>query len=228
VSYILDALKKSDSERQQRQGPTLATVQHQQYAYHRSNRSWLMLLLAALVFALASAGFWLYQLGYLQLTTPRSAIPLSVSIEPGADSILPSILTPTAPPATVVAPIDRPVPVDSHALADGHGPVNSTTPVVVAPPPEPVREHSDIMPPPGTILELGQLPASLRAGVPPLDFSLHVYSTRRDQRSIIINNRMMREGETINPELALSAITPDGVVMKYRNEYFRVSILDNW
>jgi hypothetical protein len=39
---------------------------------------------------------------------------------------------------------------------------------------------------------------------------------------------MMREGEYVNPQLALSAITPDGVVMKYRNEYFRVSILDNW
>jgi general secretion pathway protein B len=78
------------------------------------------------------------------------------------------------------------------------------------------------------LLELWQLPAALRAGVPPLNFSLHVYSTRRDQRSIIINNRMMREGEYVNPQLALSAITPDGVVMKYRNEYFRVSILDNW
>jgi general secretion pathway protein B len=86
----------------------------------------------------------------------------------------------------------------------------------------------DAPPPAATLLELWQLPVALRSGMPPLDFSLHVYSTRRDQRSIIINNRMMREGEYVNPELALSAITPDGVVMKYRSEYFRVSILDNW
>jgi hypothetical protein len=165
-----------------------------------------MLLLAALVLALASAGFWLVQLGYLQFTTPRPASPLSLSAEVDADNTPPSKLISSTP---ITAPVD-------------------SVPVVVAPLPESVPEHTDTMPPPGTILELWQLPASLRAGVPPLDFSLHVYSTRRDQRSIIINNRMMREGETINPELALSAITPDGVVMKYRSEYFRVSILDNW
>ncbi len=63
MSYILDALKKSDSERQQRQGPTLASVQQQHYVYQRSSKSWVMLFFAALGLVLSVAGFWLSQMG---------------------------------------------------------------------------------------------------------------------------------------------------------------------
>jgi general secretion pathway protein B len=219
VSYILDALKKSDSERQQRQGPTLATVQQQHYVYQRSNKSWVMLFLAALAMVLSVAGFWLYQMGYLKLSLPRPVV-LSQPIA----TVKSEIPAQQAAPA-VSAPGPMVGSVDSNKAAAEYA---STMPAPTSAPAPVGQNINDTMPPAGTLLELWQLPAALRAGVPPLNFSLHVYSTRRDQRSIIINNRMMREGEYVNPQLALSAITPDGVVMKYRNEYFRVSILDNW
>lgn len=219
MSYILDALKKSDSERQQRQGPTLATVQQQHYVYHRSNKSWMMLFFASLMLVLSVAGVWLYQQGYLQISLPRPELALS---EPAATEKPESAAQQAAP--EVLAPEAVTAPVDNSQAAE----FATTVPAATRAPAQAGQGINDTMPPPGTLLELWQLPAALRAGVPPLDFSLHVYSTQREQRSIIINNRMMREGEYVNPQLALSAITPDGVVMKYRNEYFRVSILENW
>ncbi len=78
------------------------------------------------------------------------------------------------------------------------------------------------------IPELWQLPLSTRAAIPALDFSLHVYSESPEQRSIIINNRMMREGEYVDAQLQLIAITRQGVIMRFGAETFRVGILEDW
>lgn len=114
------------------------------------------------------------------------------------------------------------------ANSSGNARVESAAPELPAEPARSDALDSLSVPASQEIPELWQLPASLREGIPQLDFSLHVYSTQIDQRSIIINNRMMREGESVTPQLTLSAITPDGVVMRYRSAYFRVGIVDGW
>lgn len=218
MSYILDALKKSDSERQQRQGPALASVHQQHYFHHRSGQNWGMLLLLGFIVALGFASFWLYHLGYLQIALPapvaqqtRAATAAVLEDPVQIEAPAPSAQTTPSPDVAVVAPQAR--SLQSNSIGDSSA---AGAPV------------ADVMPSLANIRELWQLPSAQRAGIPPLEFSLHVYSSQLDQRSIIINNRMMREGEYVNPELLLKTITPDGVVMKYRNEYFRVRIVDSW
>lgn len=212
MSYILDALKKSDSERQQRQGPNLASVQHQQHFYRGSNRSWGMSFIAGLVIALACALLWLYQMGYLSISMPeaQNTTIAKAAVEPSQPAS-----TDTSTEAGIAAAVATEVAANPPAQAIA--PASNAAPAAV-----------EDVGPQGNLRELWQLPSALRAGIPALEFSLHVYSGQRDQRSIIINNRMMREGEFVNPELLLHTITPDGVVMRYRNEYFRVSIVDSW
>jgi general secretion pathway protein B len=217
LSYILDALKKSDSERQQRQGPTLATVQSPHFFSQGRSRSSLPLLLGSMFAVLLVIAVGCYQMGYLiwQLPGERAAQSLQVPVveshpvdagtaaaEPLAES--------QVNPAAGVSGVESTLSESSRDFDLATGPESS----------------AEVSSP--AIPELWQLPASLREGIPQLDFSLHVYSTRIDQRSIIINNRMMREGESVTPQLTLSAITPDGVVMRYRSAYFRVSIVDSW
>jgi general secretion pathway protein B len=210
VSYILDALKKSDSERQQRQGPTMASVQQPYFMPARRPRTSGALLLGGVVTALLGG---LYQVGYLKFQLPTEAAGSSVYAEPKA-----------APPKDVASPeAIASIPAATPSVSDKTGMANFQIELLDTAEINPLARASA-----QAIPELWQLPGSLREGIPPLDFSLHVYSTQIEQRSIIINNRMMREGEFVSPELALSAITPDGVVMRYRSEYFRVSIVDSW
>ena len=212
MSYILDALKKSDSERQQRQAPTLASVQQQHFFYQSNQRNWAGYIVGGLLLALAGAGAGLYASGYIVIGSQQGsgdAAPL-VASQTEVDAV-------QAPAATVPL-TTKPEPVRPQAAQPAPDP---------APTPQTHRVAQEA-PPLANIPELWQLPSAQRVGLPALDFSLHVYSTQQDQRSIIINNRMMREGERVTAELGLHAITPDGVVMKYRNEYFRVGIVDNW
>ncbi len=213
MSYILDALKKSDSERQQRQGPTVASVQQPHFMPARRPRASGPLLLGGVVTALLASAFWLYQVGYLKLQLPNDAAGSRVYNEPEAAPITDVV----SPEAIASTPAETPSAGDTMGVASFKTELQDTAEI------NPLAQASA-----QAIPELWQLPGPLREGIPPLDFSLHVYSTQIEQRSIIINNRMMREGEYVSPELALSAITPDGVVMRYRSEYFRVSIVDSW
>ena len=72
------------------------------------------------------------------------------------------------------------------------------------------------------------MPMALRDRLGPLQFSLHVYSVQPEQRSIIINNRMMHEGEWLTPQLLLHAITPEGVIMAAQGRYYRVPVVNDW
>ncbi len=217
MSYILDALKKSDSERQQRQGPTLTTVQSPHFFSQGRSRSSLPLLLGSMFAVPLVIAIGCYQMGYLTWQLPPGE-PASQSLQ---DPVLESHLVDAGPAA-------EPLPESPVTPAGEDGGVESALSEssrgfdLAAGPDSSIEVSSPAIP------ELWQLPASLREGIPQLDFSLHVYSTRIDQRSIIINNRMMREGESVTPQLTLSAITPDGVVMRYRSAYFRVGIVDSW
>ncbi len=194
----------------------MATVQAPHFFSPARSRIPLSLLVGGLLCALLAIFVGGYFLGYLRFQLPTvqrdAQVPLSAPT-PGSEHDAVTAARPLS---------EREVPAEtaehganSPASDIGFGLEPAVTPDATA-------ASSPAIP------ELWQLPASLREGIPQLDFSLHVYSTRIDQRSIIINNRMMREGESVTPQLTLSAITPDGVVMRYRSAYFRVSIVDGW
>ncbi len=213
MSYILDALKKSDSERQQRRGPTLATVQQPHFFSQGRSRSSVPLLLGCTFAVLLAVAFGGYRMGYLKFQLPAAGSHPKLSEDQQADVVQAGV---AAEPKLLAA------------NSSGNARVESAAPELPAEPARSDALDSLSVPASQEIPELWQLPASLREGIPQLDFSLHVYSTQIDQRSIIINNRMMREGESVTPQLTLSAITPDGVVMRYRSAYFRVGIVDGW
>ena len=69
-----------------------------------------------------------------------------------------------------------------------------------------------------------ELPVAIRAGLPDLSFAGHVYSDVPQQRLIIINNRIVREGDLIANGLCLEKIDLEGVVLRYNSTVFRVKL----
>jgi len=59
-----------------------------------------------------------------------------------------------------------------------------------------------------------------RLDLPRLD--VHVYSEEPRRRFILVNQEKYREGERLASGLVLEEILPDGMVMSYQGERFRV------
>lgn len=67
------------------------------------------------------------------------------------------------------------------------------------------------------------LPASIQNDLPKLHFAGHTYSARPEERLIIINNGIKREGDAVEPGLKLEEITWEGVIMNFRGLRFQVT-----
>lgn len=191
MSYILDALKKSDQERQQNNGPTLQTIQHHGQPEQKSSAlTWLLLLILLALLLVAGAG-----LGYYWLWGEK---PSNVMVEP----------VPPANTSVPEAPL-LPQPADQ--------------PIVAIPEPAPVVK------PKPDIVELWELPDNVQQQIPPMTFSFHVFSDNPERRTIIINNRRVKQGDTVVAGLVLEAITERGVVFDWQGDYrFSINVVENW
>ena len=67
---------------------------------------------------------------------------------------------------------------------------------------------------------LNELPASLKNALPPIRMTSHLY--RGDSRLVSINGRIMSGGVNMGEGLFLEEITPEGVIMSFRGQRFRL------
>lgn len=65
------------------------------------------------------------------------------------------------------------------------------------------------------------MPASIRKTLPVMSVAVHAYSSTPGDRLVSINGRMLREGDTLAPDLKLEQISPDGMIFTYRGYRFR-------
>ena len=78
-------------------------------------------------------------------------------------------------------------------------------------------------------IRFNDLDAYVRAEVPGLTFSFHVYSDTPVRRTIIINGRRVREGEWVEKQLLLEEITPKGVILIWNGLHrFSIDVVDGW
>ena len=87
---------------------------------------------------------------------------------------------------------------------------------------------TDSVPPNYEIKELWQMPLVFQESIPKLNFELHIFSEDPSERTIIINNRRMREGQLISAGLALKEITQTGVILHKENIFFHVDVIESW
>lgn len=86
----------------------------------------------------------------------------------------------------------------------------------------------DSLPPNYQIKELWEQPVSFQNLIPDLDFAFHVYSELVEQRTIIINDRRLAEGQMIARGLKLHTITESGVILFYQDRFFHVDVVTQW
>jgi len=234
MSYILDALKKSDRDRQRGEVPSLNSV-HDRFPdsprYRLSGRR-RKYFFAAFVTVLTVAVFlttWYWkennhgfdetvikeeklitEKGNLEppikLTNTKKKLVIENQIEPSQEE-----------EAAVISPQKKltQIPRTKKKILAERQPEpiqEEKTPVVL-----PLKELPET---PG--IEI--LPESMRSAIPELNFAGHTYSETPSKRMIIINNKILREGERIDSNLILVTITWTGVILDYNGQKFKVEV----
>jgi len=220
MSLILDALKKSEQERRRDKGPNLQTI-HQPPLPRAQRRSYTALLGFLLIAANAAVVVYWWQQRAAPTVTAASPVqpPLSSTI---------AALPAAAPAVRESTAATTPKPVEAPANASTPTPVATATPEYTSITPASSTAATVSVASSARIEEVDELPENVRNDLPAMTFSFHVYSSNPQQRTIIINNRRMREGDDIGAGLLLQEITEDGVILQYAQHRIHISVLAGW
>jgi general secretion pathway protein B len=199
MSFILDALKKAESERNRQLGPVLMNARVA--PPRRPLPAWGWVLAVVLVANLAV-------LAWLLLRTPATAPEVA---DGAARSAAPRVTAPAGNPADAAPP----VPAGGTPAAGASLPVAAT-------PAMPPRAAT-----PSLSSDAEQLPTAqdLQAqGVvlPVLQLNLHIYDPEPVHRSILLNGQRLREGEFTPDGVRVERITEQSVVLEAAGRRFRI------
>jgi general secretion pathway protein B len=241
MSFILDALKKSEAERNRNSGPTLLEFRP---ARPRPRLPWWAIVIA--VALLANLGVLAYALlrspPQVAVTLPAAAAPVAPSAAPAATgpapqaALPPAATSPVAPTADAAGTTSYPgaaAPAGPGAMTAGGGvlpdPALARTPL-----PPPGIDPDDLpavaprSPPPsarpaaGSELGLPTMADLTGAGVrlPELRLALHAWDPVPASRYVLLNGTRMREGEVTPDGLKVEQVTESGVVLEWRGRRF--------
>lgn len=255
MSYILEALKKSDQERQKKQIPDLQTNHAPFYPgagrSRRKKRSPVTLpLISGLILVIAVATLFVF--------SDKSPLSFRLNVTINEDSKKQNIKHETQEVLKVNEAQEsfKVPPVEETAHVEAEPPQNTVeqtvqlpAPAVIEKPAPVVIENNQDQTPqekviyepmpliaensqPEVIIEipatqpdvpfLSELPVELQDMLPKLSYAGHAYSVTPEERMIIINNSIRREGEKIAPDLRLTEITWEGVIFKFKGTKFQV------
>lgn len=225
MSFILDALKKSDSERQRQAGPALLEVRSA--APRGALPAWALVLGVLLVINIVALGWFVTR----SRTPPADAAatpatPATVALAPASEPApntrrAPAAQAPVLPPRqaagkpAVAEESDNPADYVA-ALPQGSAPPAHDAPVAAQAGPATTAPGSDMVP------TLEQLPASIGNQLPQLHLDMHVYATRPADRFVLVNMQRLREGDATRDGVRVERITPTGVVMAFRGTRFQL------
>ena len=227
MSYILDALRKSEQERGHGAAPSVQTLHTSGISYHSSKTHlWPYLLLAAIVINLGALMYFIVADDDAEPGVPPLAQHANngnhpARLAPTSIDLVMNDMPASGSPRQAVAVVAEDTiykPVTMPAVS---------TPVVEAPPPAvvtPVSFNTQQSP----IVERDELPAEIQQHIPIMEFSAHVYSSNPMHRSIVINGRFMEEGDQLASDLMLSEITPKGAIFDFQGQLFHQSVISAW
>ena len=202
MSYILDALRKSDQQRRRGAVPTLPEAPVTRAASER--RIFLRYVLLGMV--LLTLGMFI---GWL-----RPWVNEPSSNAPGAANRLES------PPRQPVPQSRAPVQAEAKP-ARKEPPLAASALKRDAPEAAVVEKKLPMTSAPAPAQRVSELPLAIQQELPPLSIAMHAYSSQPKDRLVSVDGRLLRESDYLTPELRLEQITPDGMIFTYRGYRFR-------
>ncbi|MFN9965879.1 MAG: general secretion pathway protein GspB [Lysobacteraceae bacterium] len=220
MSLILEALRRSEAQRRRGQAPGLHPPMPPAADQRRRGTGPILLALALAVGVGLGLAWTLVPRPLM--TTPAAAngpalppprlpqsAPLPAPVTPamaGAGALTRELDAPAVAPT--LTPSQAPAPPAIRVPETAAIPVPETAAI---PPPSVATES-----PPEAADDVASLPAALRAALPPLRLSMHVYDDDPERRFAIIDGQRVRDGDLLVPGLRVAAIGRDGVRLDWQ------------
>ena len=207
MSFILDALKKSETDRQQQGSAEFSGVPTSPAKPSVPRWLWVVGILLAINLTVLIGLLLKPDTATIPATVPAQA---ETSITPAAEV--------AAPPSfeEQVAAAQRNAPEQQTANTIDEPEVTTTTfvkPVLISQNPSAIPA-SDLYP------SIQEVRASGSSNLPDLHLDIHVYSAAPEDRFVFINMVKLREGSELTEGPHVAEITPDGVVLDYQGQMF--------
>jgi general secretion pathway protein B len=225
MSYILDALRRADSERERGGVPGLhtqpmpANTDDEGDTPSRGMRPWHWVAIG-LAIGLAAMLAW-------QAAGPESAAPeLQATASPPAPVTLATAPTAASAPAPAIAPAVAPSIAPTTGLAAAPAASPAIAPMrhaAAAPASAAAKAHTEA-PAPTRVNSLAELPADVRGALPPLAFGGSIYSGTPANRLLIVNGQLMHEGDALGGNVTLEQIKPKAAVLNIRGQRYEVGL----
>jgi len=220
MSFILDALRKSEIERQRQSGPGMA-----EFPIAREDRR--------LPIALISIGFLLaLNLAVVLFFLLRDDAEPDVRVADAAPAPAATAATaaPGAPPPAPVsqAPMNVPSALESQVLPPGEPPAVYYDAPATLPPDAPDPTLLPESASPGGRVTYDRAAAAMEdvsavagaTGLPELTVDLHIFTDDPAKRAVFINGRRYIQGATIAEGPVVEQITREGALLTWRGRRF--------
>ncbi|MGC1508439.1 general secretion pathway protein GspB [Ketobacter sp.] len=238
MSYILDALRKSEQDRQRGKVPDF----HSNPSPVSSESGKRLNIWAVIAIAVVLINLTLVAVFWNRLMPDSAEQPTAVAERPASDSVPEPVQQQPAEPASIPAPAIPPsvVAEDSSATEASVGQPVSPAQQQNEPQFETIRpaqsstgESEDTVetgsvPQMAYVPQIEELSSIDRQNIPDMTFSSHMFSSVSKYRSVIINGKRLKEGQRYNNDIVVREITESGVVMSQGGLLFQVDVLGRW
>ena len=199
MSFILDALKKSESERLRKDSPAFSDVPDSTRQKSASHWIWIIVVLIGINISVLTVIYMKPDRDPVtagpsaeSISEPARAAGIS-DIVAEAERDQPSVAEATAVPVTRI-----PAAAASQSAAPTASMVSTDTSVVLE-----------------TFATFNDLRAQGVLLLPDLHLDIHVYSSNPEDRFVFVNMSKYKERATLDDGPVVREITPDGVILEY-------------
>ena len=217
MSFILDALKKSETERQRADAPALYEMK--MAPARQRVATWLIVLGALLVINIIVLSVVLLH-GSRSAAPPAEATatqaPAAVSPAPAPTAGPPALTAPSAPTEMAGAPPAAGPASDTQAAGNAGGAATGASDddkPAVDPAAHAVAGSDDIP-------TYDQVASAPGANLPQLKLDLHAYATNPADRFVFLSGVNLKEGQTSPAGVRVETITPDGAILVWHGTRF--------
>jgi len=237
MSYILDALNKSEQERREQDNvPSLQAIHDDKSNAHpqSNNFPWMPIAVGLVLLGLLLAIVILSILRNNDATPQHSPAPISsigqaepvqttfVNARPAsAQSANAEVDALYAQESDTHARALTAVPPQASAGGIGNSVDTELADAVVA-------DYQAFDGAASFVPSVQQLPKSLQSRVPALDYSAHIYSSDERSGFAIINGKSRYKGDILSRDLFVEAIEEDGLVLNVQGISFKVPAMKSW
>lgn len=248
MSYILDALRRADAQRERGAVPGIHARSHVALPPHAAqargaNPLWWAL--AALVVVAAASAAWFFMSPNAQrevVVAAPVAAPPPIQLPPQVSAPVPAPPPSPSPQAAAHAPAPPSAAAPAAAVHDAARAVQPRPRAAPAPAPNAGTQKArtaasgagpatqaasapavqEATPAPPRIYPREELPADIRSQLPPTRISGSSYSDNPAHRMLIANGQVFRENEKISPDLSDEQIRQQAVVLNFRGYRYLV------